>query len=110
MSRQFVRDRLNVELRDYTQGFHWVEEFASILRNCDLLELRIHRLNGASGQNVCAEGSWRADLRVMAISSPNLANGIAALSVFRKEDPNIPIVALTDEQGAKPLLRLMEAG
>jgi len=40
----------------------------------------------------------------------SLAKGIAELTVFRQVDPNTPILALTDEQSAKPLLRLMEAG
>src|SRR5258708_39934321 len=47
MSRKFVRDRLNVELRDYAPGFHWAEEFATILRSCDHLELKIRKVNGS---------------------------------------------------------------
>jgi len=110
MSRKIVRDRLSVELRDYAPGSQWVEEFARILSNCDHLDLKIRRPNGSfepKGEN---GGLWRADLQVMAVSPASLAKGIAELTVFRQVDPNTPILALTDEQSAKPLLRLMEAG
>jgi len=66
MSRKFVGDRLNVELRDYAPGFHWAEEFASILRSCDHLELKIRKVNGSSEPEAVADGPWRADLQVMA--------------------------------------------
>jgi len=110
MSRKFVGDRLNVELRDYAPGFHWAEEFATILRSCDHLELRIRRVNGSSEPKVVPDGPWRADLQVMAVSPGNLEVGIAALILLRQSETKTPIVALTDAQTAKPLLRLMEAG
>jgi len=110
MSRKFVRDRLTVELRDYAPGFHWAEEFTTILRSCDHLELKIRKVNDSPEAKADADGPCRADLQVMAISPENLANGIAALMALRQADLNTPILALTDEQAAKPLLRLMEAG
>jgi DNA-binding NarL/FixJ family response regulator len=91
-------------------GFRWAEEFASILRSCDHLELKIRKVNGSSEPKAVADGPWRADLQVMAVSPGNLANGIAALIGLRREDPDIPVLALTDGQAASPLLRLMEAG